>query len=272
VAISTRFTDAQVVEFIEKHHTLHTKIDMLYVVDGYEVTLLRDEREISETFKGDTLRDALCKMMEAIDPPVIAPKSLLEKWSALERSTKIVIASCTLALITFFGIPLVSVTSQAIERNYIKSVLENPEKKFPLSTELTSGFQAIQKKAVDAGLKYASLPGFNVSFIDCDGKDEYDSIHRNQKSAFGIGSNLMCKDILPIKKLVVIQRDDRSMQIYTDRAYQDLPDRLAPMLAERIYINLFGVYTNKLTRMYTGRVDNESIAKVKALATHDLAD
>jgi HD superfamily phosphohydrolase YqeK len=80
VTNKTGYTDTQVLNFIEKHHTLHTKIDVLYVVDGYEVTLLRDESQISETFKGDTLRDALGQMMAAIDLPVSAPNSLMDTF------------------------------------------------------------------------------------------------------------------------------------------------------------------------------------------------
>lgn len=157
---------------------------------------------------------------------------------------------------------------RAIKNNYVEAVLEHPEKKFPLSTELTNGFQAIQKKAKDAGIKYASIPGFNVSFFDCE--DESEMFHRAQRSSFGIGVVMRCKDILPIKKLVVLQGDDGSIKLYTDQAYQDLPDRFAGMLSEKIYIRIFSAYTNKLNRMYTGRVtDDES--KVRALATHSVA-
>jgi len=52
-------TGQEAIEWIERHTTLHTTVSMLYVVDGYEVTLLWDGNPISPVFHGETLLEAL---------------------------------------------------------------------------------------------------------------------------------------------------------------------------------------------------------------------
>lgn len=69
-------TDTQLIDFLDRHHALHTKIEILYVPVGYETTLTYDERPISLTYKGDTLRDALVQMVEAGDQLVLTPEEL----------------------------------------------------------------------------------------------------------------------------------------------------------------------------------------------------
>lgn len=55
-------TDAEILDWLERMHTLHTTVEALYVVDGYRVQILYDEDACFE-FHGDSLRDAYTKAM-----------------------------------------------------------------------------------------------------------------------------------------------------------------------------------------------------------------
>ncbi len=55
------------VAWMQKVSTLHRSIDILYVVDGYEVTILWDDHPISESFRGETLEQAIDKAMATFD-------------------------------------------------------------------------------------------------------------------------------------------------------------------------------------------------------------
>lgn len=58
------FSDAEMLDFIARHTTLHKKVDFLYVVDGYEAKVTWDDNDLSPTYKGDTLKDALIALMQ----------------------------------------------------------------------------------------------------------------------------------------------------------------------------------------------------------------
>ncbi|WP_274644123.1 hypothetical protein [Pseudomonas serbica] len=62
-----QFTDSQMLDFIERHQTLHKQVEFTYVVDGYHAEVTWDLTPISETFKGDTLRGALDALMQGGD-------------------------------------------------------------------------------------------------------------------------------------------------------------------------------------------------------------
>lgn len=49
------------------NHTLHKKVEFLYVVDGYEATVTWGDEPMSPTYKGSTLREALAEMMQVGD-------------------------------------------------------------------------------------------------------------------------------------------------------------------------------------------------------------
>ena len=53
--------DALCLKWIEDNETLHQRVEFLYVVDGYEVTLMHENgvTELSKTFRGATIRDAI---------------------------------------------------------------------------------------------------------------------------------------------------------------------------------------------------------------------
>jgi hypothetical protein len=50
-------------EWLEKHSTLHTSVEILYVVDGYEVTVVNEDgiTDMSPRFHGATLAEAIDK-------------------------------------------------------------------------------------------------------------------------------------------------------------------------------------------------------------------
>jgi hypothetical protein len=54
-------SDEARLQWIEDHLTLHTDVELLYVVDGYQVTLLstRPGEAGEREFNGETLRDAI---------------------------------------------------------------------------------------------------------------------------------------------------------------------------------------------------------------------
>ncbi|HGY3910824.1 TPA: hypothetical protein ACNVX4_006399 [Pseudomonas aeruginosa] len=61
------FTDTEMLDFLERHHTLHKKIDFLYLVDGYEAVVTWDDKPLSPVYKGSSLRDALNELMQCGD-------------------------------------------------------------------------------------------------------------------------------------------------------------------------------------------------------------
>lgn len=54
-------------EWLQKANTLHRQVNILYVVDGYEVTVTWDENAISEAFHGQTVEEAIEKAMAGHD-------------------------------------------------------------------------------------------------------------------------------------------------------------------------------------------------------------
>lgn len=54
-------------EWLQKANTLHRQVNILYVVDGYEVILTWDEKAISEAFHGQTVEEAIEKAMAGHD-------------------------------------------------------------------------------------------------------------------------------------------------------------------------------------------------------------
>lgn len=57
-------TDAKRIQWLETVSTLHQHVEILYVVDGYEITLVYDESPIHGPFHGLTLADAIDRAME----------------------------------------------------------------------------------------------------------------------------------------------------------------------------------------------------------------
>lgn len=45
--------------WLEKMHTLHYSVEILYVVTGYQITQLRDGEETGKSAEGETLEDAI---------------------------------------------------------------------------------------------------------------------------------------------------------------------------------------------------------------------
>ena len=62
--------DARRLDWLERHHTLHTEIEITYVVDGYEVEVVDESgRALSESHHGKTLRAAIdLAMAESSEP------------------------------------------------------------------------------------------------------------------------------------------------------------------------------------------------------------
>lgn len=56
-------TDTEIIDWLERMHNLHTQVEALYVVDGYQVSLTWDGEALHE-FNGDTLREAYSAAME----------------------------------------------------------------------------------------------------------------------------------------------------------------------------------------------------------------
>lgn len=58
-------TDTERLDWLERKHTLHDSVAVLYVVDGYEVQVSTGDGDVllCET-RGDSLRDAIDRAME----------------------------------------------------------------------------------------------------------------------------------------------------------------------------------------------------------------
>ena len=55
------------IDWLQKVNTLHRQVDILYVVDGYEVTVTWDDNPVSEGFHGETVAEAISKAMAGFD-------------------------------------------------------------------------------------------------------------------------------------------------------------------------------------------------------------
>lgn len=66
VASSRHPAEAQI-DWLQKVNTLHRQVDILYVVDGYEVTITWDDNPVSEGFHGETVAEAISKAMAGFD-------------------------------------------------------------------------------------------------------------------------------------------------------------------------------------------------------------
>lgn len=64
-----QINDEQRLQWIEDHLTLHRDVELLYVVDGYQVTLLDTTpgRPYEREYLGETLRDAIDAAMHATE-------------------------------------------------------------------------------------------------------------------------------------------------------------------------------------------------------------
>lgn len=51
-------TDTEIIEWLERQHTLHRAVDALYVVDGYDVSITFDGEPHAGPWHGETLREA----------------------------------------------------------------------------------------------------------------------------------------------------------------------------------------------------------------------
>lgn len=71
------------VEWLQKANTLHRQVEILYVVDGYEVTVTWDGHAISEDFHGETLGQAIDKAMSAFD--LSAPAKFVDGGRLLQE-------------------------------------------------------------------------------------------------------------------------------------------------------------------------------------------
>jgi hypothetical protein len=58
-------TDTERLDWLQKNHTLHRSVEILYVVIGYEVRLLVDDLVVHGEFEGEDLRHALDNAMKA---------------------------------------------------------------------------------------------------------------------------------------------------------------------------------------------------------------
>jgi hypothetical protein len=59
--------EVEQIAWLQKANKLHRQVEILYVVDGYTVTVTWDEQPISPDFHGETLREALSKAMAEFD-------------------------------------------------------------------------------------------------------------------------------------------------------------------------------------------------------------
>ena len=54
-------TDAERLDWLERNHTLHQSVEIIYVVDGYEVQIVDEDgfTNLSPAFHGADLRSAI---------------------------------------------------------------------------------------------------------------------------------------------------------------------------------------------------------------------
>lgn len=55
------------IDWLQEVNTLHRQVSILYVVDGYEVTVTWDDNPISDDFHGETVSEAISNAMAGFD-------------------------------------------------------------------------------------------------------------------------------------------------------------------------------------------------------------
>ena len=60
------FSAEEMLDFIDRNTTIHKQVELLYVVDGYEAAVTYDGTPQSPVYKGATVRDALCGLMQGL--------------------------------------------------------------------------------------------------------------------------------------------------------------------------------------------------------------
>lgn len=76
-------TDSERLDWYQAQHTLHKFIEVLYVVDGYELNLMAEDGErVAATYKGETLRDAIDQAIQSAQPKTedSAPAAGTTEW------------------------------------------------------------------------------------------------------------------------------------------------------------------------------------------------
>lgn len=59
-------TDSERLDWYQAQHTLHRSLEVLYVVDGYELSIMADDGDrVLATYKSETLRDAIDQAIRA---------------------------------------------------------------------------------------------------------------------------------------------------------------------------------------------------------------
>lgn len=81
--------DRELIDWLEMANGLHTQVEILYVVDGYQVSLTYDSEPI-ETFHGKTLREALVQAMllwraaQTVEPHPLKRRALIAQPSGAQ--------------------------------------------------------------------------------------------------------------------------------------------------------------------------------------------
>ena len=73
-------TDKERLDWLEANHTLHKSVEILYVVDGYEVTIVDEDgyTVLSPNFHGQNLREAIDKAIGHSADAVTSTTSVVE--------------------------------------------------------------------------------------------------------------------------------------------------------------------------------------------------
>lgn len=67
-------TDSERLDWYQAQHTLHKSLEVLYVVDGYELSVMAEDGErVVATYRGETLRDAIDQAIRSTQPKAEAP-------------------------------------------------------------------------------------------------------------------------------------------------------------------------------------------------------
>ena len=60
------FSAEEMLDFVDRNTTIHKQVELLYVVDGYEAAVTYDGTPQSPVYKGETVRHALCGLMQGL--------------------------------------------------------------------------------------------------------------------------------------------------------------------------------------------------------------
>jgi urate oxidase len=144
----------------------------------------------------------------------------------MKKINKAIIATITVLSIGF----LVGMVGK--QAKVEKETAENPGKYLQLSEKLSTHFQDSISKWSKSESEPEKMAWLSSIYFSCDGDKRTPSVI--QISEIDNKHTMYCRDMAPIKQLVLFKNADGSISAYTDKEYQALPNQYGWVIANTV--------------------------------------